>query len=267
MQPLGFPLSNVEQQFVLQTLQMWENTSSKVSTFSAEFEKLSYDGVFGGGPNQPMMMSTGTLSFSKPDKGSFKEDKISRWVKKDPKSTAAEAPGDWVEQPEEVGEHWVCDGKAIYEYNRRDKQLVVTTIPEEMRGQAISNGPLPFLFGAKATDLSERYWIRSKQSDPAVIWLEAYPKRPSDAQNYNQVDVMLDRKSMQPTAIQVHLPGGQQRHVYMFKNAKVNEKNLGSWFTGLFSSPRAPMGWKKVRAEDIAPAPQAARPQGAAVKR
>ncbi len=260
--PLGFPLQGVDLQFIQQTLQMWENTSSTVMTYSAEFEKLTYDGVWGNGLNKPMMLSTGTLSFSKPDKGSFKVDKISRWVKKDPKNESAEAPGEWTVQPDEVGDHWVCDGKAVYEYNHRDKQLVVTAIPEEMRGQAISNGPLPFLFGAKAADLMDRYWIRSKQSDPADIWLEAYPRRQGDAQNYDHVDVLLDRKTMQPKAIQVHLPTGQQRDVYQFRNAKLNEKNIGSWFTGLFSSPRTPIGWTKVRSEEVHPAPQAARPQG-----
>jgi TIGR03009 family protein len=261
--PLGFPLSDVEQQFIAQTLQAWENTSSQVTAYSAEFEKLTYDGVWSGaGANQPMILSNGSVSFSKPDKGSFKEDKISRWLKKDPKDESPGAEKGWVPQPDEVGAHWVCDGTAVYEYNHRDKQLVVTTIPPQMRGQAISDGPLPFLFGAKASELMQRYWIRSKQSAPEDIWLEAYPKRTSDAQNYEHVDVLLDRKTMQPKAIQVHMPTGQQREVYQFKSAKINEKNLGTWFTGLFNSPRTPIGWTKVRQEDVAPAPQAARPQG-----
>jgi len=255
-----FQLSKEEQQFVLQTLEMWEGASAQVNTFTADFEKLTYDGVFGLGPNTPMMLSIGSLSFSKPDKGSFKEDKISRWTKDDPKNVAADAPGKWVEQPDEVGDHWVCDGKAVYEYNHREKQLVVTRIPEEMRGASIVDGPLPFLFGANANKLVQRYWIRSKQSGPAEIWLEAYPRWQADAANYDFVDVMLDRKTMQPKAIQVHLPGGQQRHVYMFKNLKVNESNLGTWFTGLFSAPRTPPFWTRVMAEDVAP--QAANPQG-----
>jgi hypothetical protein len=45
------------------------------------------------------------------------------------------------------------------------------------------------------------------------------------------------------------------------ENMKVNEKNLGAWFTGLFSSPRTPLGWKKVMADQAAAAPQAANPQ------
>jgi TIGR03009 family protein len=256
-----FQLSKEEQQFVLQTLQMWEGASAAVNTFTADFEKLTYDGVFGQGLNTPMILSTGAISFSKPDKGSFKEEKISRWIKDDPQNAAADAPGKWVEQPNEVGDHWVCDGKAVYEYNHREKQLVVTPIPEQMRGASIVDGPLPFLFGANANKLVQRYWIRTKQSGPAEIWLEAHPRWQSDAANYDFVDVMLDRKTMQPKAIQIHLPGGQQRHVYNFKDPKVNESNVGTWLTGLFSSPRTPLGWTKVVSE-AEPAPQAANPQG-----
>lgn len=248
-----FQLSEIEQAEVFRLLQMWENESAKVKTFNSEFERWEYDAVFGPGTESPMIKSVGTLSFSKPDKGSFKIDAISRWTKTDPQSTDPKSAGDWKPQPEEVGEHWVCDGKAVYEYEHREKQLKVTAIPEEMRGVRIVDGPLPFLFGAEAKALMNRYWIRSVQSKPEEIWLEAYPRWQSDAANYVKVDVMLNRKTMQPTAIQVLQPGGQQKHVYIFKEPKVNESNLGSWFTSLFSAPRTPLGWTRVMTDQGAP--------------
>jgi TIGR03009 family protein len=248
-----FQLSEIEKGEVFRLLQMWEDSSAKVNTFNSEFERWEYDAVFGPGSDTPLIKATGTLSFSKPDKGSFKIDSISRWTKADPQNPDVKSPGDWVPKPAEIGEHWVCDGKAVYEYNHRDKQLVVVSIPEEMRGQKIVDGPLPFLFGAEAKKLMERYWIRSKQSGPEMIWLEAYPRWQSDAANYDAVDVMLDRKTMQPKAIQVSLPGGRQRHVYMFKSPKVNEMNLGAWFPAMFTAPRTPLGWTRVMADDIAP--------------
>jgi TIGR03009 family protein len=256
-----FAIDPLEQQFVLQTPQEWERTSANVQTFSSEFERWEYNTVWGPGKDVPLIKSTGNLSFSKPDKGSFKIEKINRWTKNNPTDAAPNAPGDWIHQPDEVGEHWVCDGKAVYEYNHRDKQLEVLTIPPEMRGQGIVDGPLPFLFGAKANELMARYWIRTEQSGPAEIWLKAYPRRMSDAANYKSVDVMLDRKSMQPKAIRVELPSGEEQHLYMFTNPKVNEKNLGTWFTGLFSAPRTPLGWKRVMADEMPAGPQAANPQ------
>jgi len=264
--PVGppFQITEVEQQFVLQVLQMWETKSSEIKTFNSEFERLEYDRVFGPGDERPLIRSTGKLSYSKPDKGSFKIDEIRRWTKKDPQNAAADAPGEFTVQKDEVGEHWVCDGKAVYQYNHQAKQLVVTPIPEEMRGQSIVDGPLPFLFGAKANELMERYWIRSKLGNAEQIWLEAYPRRQGDAMNYDSVEVMLDRKAMRPTAIQVHLPGGKQRHVYMFGEPTING-TMEAWFGNLFSAPRTPLGWTKVVQQDAgpSPAPQAANPQGA----
>jgi TIGR03009 family protein len=254
-----FVLNDVEQQFVAQTLQMWETESAKIKTFNANFHRLDYDDVWGPKGETPNVVSEGTLSYSKPDKGSFKIDKIKRWTKTDPQNPAPDAPGSHIEQKDEVGEHWVCDGKAIYEYNHREKQLVVTPIPEEMRGQAITDGPLPFLFGAQADKLLARYWIRPASSNPDQIWLEAYPRRQADAANYDKVEIILDRKTMQPVALKIHLPGGQQRHVYTFESPTINGK-LESWFGGLFSAPRTPLGWKRVVVQEtpLPPGPQAA---------
>jgi TIGR03009 family protein len=254
-----FVLNEVEHQYVFQILQMWESESAKVKTYNAKFDRLEYDAVWGPGADRPFIVSTGMLSYSKPDKGSFKIDQIKRWAKTDPKDSSASAAGDFVLQKNEVGEHWVCDGKAVYEYDHRNKQLVVTPIPEEMRGASIVDGPLPFLFGAEAEKLEARYWIRAKESTPDMIWLEAYPRTQGDAANYDSVEIQLERKTMQPKAIQVRLPGGQQRHVYAFRDATVNGK-FEAWFGALFSSPRVPLGWSKVMSPASDPT-QAANPQ------
>jgi TIGR03009 family protein len=238
-----FQLTEQETQYVAQTLQVWEAESAKINTFNANFDRLEYDKVWGP-PNKHMIESTGVLSYSKPDKGSFKIDKISRWTKADPKNMAPDAPGEYVEQKEEVGERWVCDGKAIYEYENRLKQLRVTSIPEPMRGQAIVDGPLPFLFGAEAKKLMDRYWIRPL-AHPTDIVLEAFPKRQADAVNYDAVQVMLDPKDMHPKAIKVIMPGGQQEHVYVFQPPTINGQ-IEKWFGSLFSAPRTPFGWTKV---------------------
>ncbi len=268
-----FVLSDAEMKFVYQTLRMWEAESSKIETFSARFERQEFDAVWNPGSDAPMKVCDGEVSYAKPDKGSFKIEVIRRWVKDDPKNPAPDAPGSWQQQKDEIGEHWVCDGKAVYEYDHRLKQLKVTRIPEEMRGVAIADGPLPFIFGAKADSLMERYWIKHNLSNEQQIWLIAYPRRQSDAANYDYVDVMLDRKTMQPKNIRIHLPGGQQKHLYTFTETTINGK-MEALFGRLFSSPFTPPGWKKVVMSDTelppatpaAPGPQAAIP-GAGVPR
>ncbi len=262
--PLGppFQLTPVEKQFVDQILQMWEDQSSQINTFDCQFERWEYDPVWGPGNKIPLIKSEGQLTYSKPDKGSFKISEIRRWTKQEASQESWE-PGDWVLQKHEVGEHWVCDGKAVFEYNHGKKQLVVNPLPPSMRGQAIVDGPLPFLFGADADKLNSRYWIRSKQGSPDTIWLEAYPRNQADAANYHHVDIMLERKKMLPTALQVHMPNGQSRAVYMFQKPTVNG-TLNKLFGSLFSAPRTPLGWKRV-VQELPPnaqaAPQAAQPQ------
>lgn len=253
-----FQLSPVEQQFVDQILQMWENESAKIKTFDCKFERWEYDPVFGPGNDTPSIKSYGQLTYSKPDKGSFKIDEIYRYVQQDKSQ-----PGEYVKQEQEVGEHWVCDGKAVYEYKHDKKQLVVQALPPELRGTAIVDGPLPFLFGAEAEKLKARYWIRTKQSDASQIWLEAYPRTQTDAANYHHVEVMLERKTMKPTAIQVHMPNGRSRAVYMFQEPTVNG-TMNRLLSSIFSSPRTPMGWTRVVQEapqNAQPGPQAANPQ------
>ncbi len=258
--PVGAPfqLSPVEQQFVDQILQMWENEGAKIKTFDCRFERWEYDPVFGPGDDTPAIKSFGQLTYSKPDRGSFKIDEIHRYVQQD-----ANQPGEYILQKHEVGEHWVCDGKAIFEYKHDKKQLVVQPLPPEMRGTAIVDGPLPFLFGAEADKLKRRYWIRSKQSNAESIWLEAFPRHQADAANYHHVEVMLERKTMMPTAIQVHMPNGRSRAVYMFQDPTVNG-TMNQLFGSLFNSPRTPLGWKRVVQEAPAespPGPQATQPQ------
>jgi len=255
--PVGppFQLTPVQQQFVDQILMMWENESAKIKTFDCQFERWEYDPVFGPGANIPLLKSRGSLTYSKPDKGSFKIDEIRRWTQANPN-----VQGDWLLQDQEIGEHWVCDGKAVYEYKHGKKQLVVQPLPEDMRGKSIVDGPLPFLFGAEAAKLKSRYWMRSTQGNEATLQLEAFPRFQADAANYHHVEIMLERKTMLPKAIQVHMPNGRSRAVYMFENESINGK-FNALFGALFKSPRTPLGWTRIVQQPPPGQPQASAPQ------
>ncbi|MEM9352605.1 MAG: TIGR03009 domain-containing protein [Planctomycetota bacterium] len=249
-----FRLSEVEQEFVDQILVMWENNSQQVKTFTCNFERWEYDPVFGPGSKIPMIKSTGRLSYQKPDKGSFKIEEIRRW-----NAQAADGKGDWVHQKDEVGEHWVCDGLSVYEYNHLKKQLVVQPLPPEMQGKSIVDGPLPFLFGAEAEKLKRRYWIHSPESDAESIRLTAYPRTQADAANYDHVDILLVRKTMMPEAIQVTMPNKRNQAFYRFEKPAVNDA-MEKLF-GFFKTPRTPLGWKKVVLDAPPTSPQAAAPE------
>ena len=156
--------------------------------------------------------------------------------------------GDWVKQPDAIGEHWVCDGKSIYEYRANQKLVIERPLPPQLAGQNIIDGPLPFLFGAEAAKLKQRYWMRidERNQDPKQVWINALPKFQQQAADFRQVDVILDRARLLPTAMQVTLPNGD-RHVYMFQLEKANVNGvLNRIQNALFQKPATPFGWKHV---------------------
>jgi hypothetical protein len=117
-----------------------------------------------------------------------------------------------------------------------------------MQGQAIVDGPLPFLFGADAAKLKQRYWMKvdNQNQDPNQIWLIALPKFQEQAANFSQVDLILDRALQLPQAMRVTMPN-HDKHVYMFdlKSVKKN-KMLDRLQQALFQKPSIPFGYKHV---------------------
>ncbi len=127
--------------------------------------------------------------------------------------------------------------------------VIQRRLPPELQGKNITDGPLPFIFGARADQLKQRYWMRIVTPADAKnqIWLEVYPKFQADAANFRRVDIILSTDTMLPYALQLHDPGGQSRVVYQFppENMAVNAKNLRDIFEDPFS-PRVPRGWKVI---------------------
>jgi hypothetical protein len=118
-----------------------------------------------------------------------------------------------------------------------------------MRGKAITDGPLPFVFGAKAATLKARYWMRDETPKDRIgkeIWLSAYPRFQSDAANFYSATVILSDGDYLPMGVIVVLPGskGKANHTYMFAKRVVNDKF--DWLKGDFDPPSTPIGWKKV---------------------
>jgi TIGR03009 family protein len=261
--PPGFQLNALEQANLDQVLDKWQLESGTVITFKCPFERWEYDIAFGPNNNQdPLNKNKGELSYHKPDKGSFEITEINTF-KELPVPPGTPRKGDWVKQPDAIGDHWVCDGKSVYEYRPSQKQLVEHPIPPQLQGQAIVDGPLPFLFGADAAKLKQRYWMRIDQTqnqDPNQIWLIARPKFQEQAADLTEVDVILDRQRLLPKYMQVWMPN-KSRHMYIFDIDKSSKNNPIDRIQALFERPRIPFGWKRV-VENL-PLQQAAAPMPA----
>ena len=170
-----FELTPPQETYLNQILEYWEFKSRQVERFRCKFTRWEYDPVFG--PRDPYTAKTesvGTIMYSAPDKGLFKVEKLFHFTAP---QNAGEQPR-YEERQGEVGEHWVCDGNNVFEYNHQQKKLIQYQLPQEMAGQAISNSPLPFIFGANAKQIKQRFWMRviTPREAQGEYWLEAYPR-------------------------------------------------------------------------------------------
>lgn len=210
-------------------LSAWEKRSEKVTLFRSKIKRWEYDKVF-----NKNTVALGEIKYKAPDRGLYKV---------------------WDEKSNNVLEHWRCDGQAIYEFNYEKKQLIERKLPPEMQGKAIADGPLPFIFGAKAQTLKDRYFLRLKPPLPShqdKICVEAYPRLQADAANFQRAELLLTQQGMLPFALQLDLPNGKSVTVHQFYDVKTNDP-IGI-VKGDFDAPGTPLGWKKiVEGENVPP--------------
>ncbi|MFM7137806.1 MAG: TIGR03009 domain-containing protein [Planctomycetota bacterium] len=250
------PLSPQEQAALDRLLAAWESRNAAVSTWSCTFHKWEYNAwspADAAGDRLAFAESTGELKYAAPDKGLFRVRESKQW---NPEARRYEVRGG------EAGEHWVCNGESIYEFRHADRQLRETKLPPEMRGKAISDGPLPFVFGAKADTLRKRYFMRII-TPPEVrdqVWLEALPRYQVDAANFSKVELILQARDLMPFAIQIFKPGGQDRDVYQF-DPRTSLIDKGLDMLRDFAKPITPFGYKYILEDLSAQVAPSAPPQ------
>lgn len=254
-QPLAqapFTLSPQEEAMLDRILVDWQKKSGEVKTLEADFTRWDYGGVFSDA-TKPARQVTGKLKYAAPDKGYYALD--------------------------DGSEKWICTGDAVFEFKNDLKEMREHPLPPAMRGQAISEGPMPFVFGVEAAKMKARYWMKLNTPQEQLgkqVWMEVYPRHAKDAENFQKVDIILtfafdgtQVTKLEPYALNLHKPNGKERDVYRFETMSINNPitNLKDWF-GFFVRPSAPFGWRhKVmepqNAQPPAQQPGVAQPFGA----
>ncbi|NDC53458.1 MAG: TIGR03009 domain-containing protein [Planctomycetia bacterium] len=247
-----FPQLSPEQQAALdRLLAAWEARNAAVTTWSCTFYKWEYNAwspADGGGERLAFTESSGEIKYAAPDKGLYRVREAKQWNGE----TRRYEP-----RVGEAGEHWVCNGASIYEFRHAERQLRETKLPPEMRGKAISDGPLPFVFGAKADTLRKRYAMRliTPPGTADQIWLEALPRLQADAANFSKVELILQARDLMPFAMQIYKPGGQDRDVYQF-DPRTSLIDKGLDLIRDFSKPVTPLGYTFILEDGQGAAPQ-----------
>ena len=248
--PAWIPLNPKHQEYVDQVLTYWEFKSSKINRYRCAFRRWEYDPVFG--PQDTFKTySEGSIKYSQPDKGLFRVEKM---VQYEAPSQAGGKPG-YKPAGEEMFEHWVCDGEWVFNFDHQRKRLVQTQLPPDMRGKAIGNGPLPFLFNAKADDIKRRFWLRviTPTGVQNEYHLEAVPRTQEDAANFKMIHVIIDESDYLPKAMVVfdrnYSPQRTpSRTTFEFLDRDVNFSVLAeqlNLFHREFFEPAVPSGWAK----------------------
>jgi len=277
-------LSDKELKWIDEVLHYWEARSDKVKLFECKFQRWDHEGGFidAEGKHQPRTFAEGSIKYEQPDKGLYHVENL---VAVMPPAKPGDKP-QFVVQNAELGEHWICDGEKVYSFEANKKQVTVTPLPPDMRGKAIADGPLPFMFGAKAETIKARYWIRGLVADPSdkskqnKYWLEAVPKSRPDAQNFKSVQIVLDGAEYLPESLVIFAPNydpprNDARQTYVFSSRKAQDDDsirkaiaakLDPFgvFHREFFNPSIPLNWKRVEQNNVgaiaAPPPQQAGP-------
>ena len=256
--PAPFTVTPQQQEELDKLLTEWEAASGKVDLFSCSILRMEYDSTFGG-PDKLRTVSHGNLEYKSPDKGLFQLIS-SQEYRQDP------ATHRWELKDIEPQEYWTCDGKSTYQVDSKQKLVIEDPIPPSMQGKSITDGPLPFVFGAKADALKKRYYMRTI-TPPAEantrVWLEAFPKSQRDAANFAWVELILTKDTKLPVALQIYSPGcdpktdhnQQSRTMISLDKPSVNSSlDKLENFLKDFARPN-PIGYKHVLRDSLVPPP------------
>ncbi len=258
VQPDFLPLAPDHEAYLIKLLDHWEQTSSSIKRLTCDCQRWDYNTSICNWRNPAdnrlaaARIARGKIQYGEPDKADSNVNET--WEFAGTKDNAGAEPEYRQVTDDTAKERWMCDGKAIYEFDFANKRLYEVSIPPEMQGAALSQSPLPFLFGAKRTDLMDRFWLRvaTPQGVENEYWLEAWPKRREDATNYQRVEIIIAAEDFLPKSIHIYsrdydAATNPSSHHFEFSNRQVNNQLDGfKDFFGVFIRPTTQIGWERV---------------------
>lgn len=220
------PLSAQQEQQLTEVLQKWETQSKQIERLECGFTRWRYDNTEAPAGTHSTW-ARGEIRYAAPDKGVFKVNDL--------KFYKGEADGK--KQYDSIagrnGEHWVCDGKQLLDFDHDKKVCTIQELPPEMQGKQIFESPLPFVFNLDAQRIRERYWVRLKPSPTEGTYLvEAWPKRQQDRAQYRLVQIVVNGRSFLPVGLRMYAPNFDEQKApnfdhYQFSNVKANSMLSG----------------------------------------
>ncbi len=213
----------------------WAASSAKIDRLEGEHLRRVYDLTY-----EVEKLSQGRFYYETPDKGRINISPVLITAK----MLEQRASGDVLTKKRKDGkpfevksdqeECWSCDGSRVYEMDIAKKEARVAQLPTDLQGKNIMDSPLPFLFGMPPEKAKRRFkmsLLRPIEPKSSHAYLHILPRLPQDAGSWASADVILDRNTFLPSAVQLIDPAGTKITVYSFSGLKANEP---AWIDKLF---------------------------------
>lgn len=257
-----FVLSNAEQAELDQLLSAWEQQSTGTKRLEAKFRRWHFD-LLAAPAGVHATWAEGVIKYGAPDKGLFRVDHLKFF------SGIVEDKPTYKSVDGQFGEHWVCNGEELLEFDRSKKECRIQQLPPELQGKEILESPLPFVFNLNANRIKERYWVRRLEAPSGVYVIEAHPKRQSDRAQYRFVRIVINDQTFLPQALILYGPNydpvtspGYDHYEFTDVERNTIRQGMAAWGR-VFIDERPPADWKVIR-EAFRPAgpaqPQIAQP-------
>ena len=138
-------------------LEGWERQSKGMKTLDCKFTRWHFD-MFAAPAGIHATRADGVIKYAAPDKGLFRVDRMVFYA-----GMEGDKP-QFKQQPGQFGEHWVCNGTQLIEFDRSKEECRIQDLPKQLQGKGIFNSPLPFVFNLDAQQIQQRYWVRQVQA-------------------------------------------------------------------------------------------------------
>lgn len=247
------PLGAAEQAQLQTTLKLWEQQSQGTKTLDCKFSRWHFD-MFAAPAGIHASRSDGAVKYQAPDKGLFRVDDKVFFI------GMQEGKPQYKVQQGQYGEHWVCNGTQLIEFDRTKEECRIQELPPHMQGKNIISSPLPFVFNLDAAQIQRRYWIRQLPAAEGVVLIEAWPKRQEDRAQYKLVQIALDGKTFLPQALKMYAPNFDAKTApkwdhYEFADTKRNAIGVGfaEMFGKNFIPQKPPANWKILKDNFVPP--------------
>lgn len=262
-----FPPLNAQQQQRLDAiLVQWQKKTQGTETLSCDFTRWHFD-QFAAPAGVHASKSIGIIKYAAPDKGLFRVEEKQFYT-----GMKNQVP-QFAPQPGKFGEWWVCTGKELLEYDQTEKKVTIQELPPHLRGTAIFNSPLPFVFNLDAEKIKEKFWISEGEApDENTILINAWPKTQENRAQYKLVQIALGTDFL-PKALVMYAPNFNIKtspvwDQYEFSNVKRNAITSGfQQFLNFFIPQKPPAGWKVEKDNLLVGPPKVAGNQQPAAQR